>query len=197
MFLFWKMPLYLVLDLEDVYVPCSWSGRCLCTLFLIWKMSILYLVFFYLEDVHLPCSWSGRCLYYTLFLIWKSLTKGIFMAQSVLSMSVRSSMNSCRWQNPTQLQYTTMLFVLFVERENFILKFFLTLQIPVMYWMLRYILTLQIPIKYLILRYFLTEEAEHQQMLESVSNFYYTLQNVWISGKNTVFSDDFHRCKRF
>ena len=50
---------------------------------------------------------------------------------------------------------------------------------------------------YLILRYFLTEEAEHQQMLESVSNFYYTLQNVWISGKNTVFSDDFHRCKRF
>ena len=171
LFLILKMSMYLVLDFKDVYLPCSWSGRC------------IYLVLD-LEDVYVPCSWSGRCLYYTLFLIWKSLTKGIFMAQSVLSMSVRSSMNSCRWQNPTQLQYTTMLFVLFVERENFILKFFLTLQIPVMYWMLRYILTLQIPIMYLILRYFLTEEAEHQQMLESVSNFYYTLQNVWISGKS-------------
>ena len=131
LFLIWNISKYLVFDLEDVYIPCSWSGRCLCTLFLIWKMS-MYLVldledvyiipcFFYLEDVHLPCSWSGRCLYYTLFLIWKSLTKGIFMAQSVLSMSVRSSMNSCRWQNPTQLQYSTMLFVLFVEREILIL----------------------------------------------------------------------------
>ena len=68
LFLFLKMSMYLVLVLEDVYVPCSWYGRCLCNLFLILKMSI-YLVLV-LEDAFVPCSWSGRCLC-ALFLIWK------------------------------------------------------------------------------------------------------------------------------